>query len=266
MENSLEIAPGIPSWDAYKPANTILKDRIILITGAGSGIGRAASFAYAAHGACVILLGSAQRLLESVYDEIETAGYPTPAIYTLNLEKAQPEDYLGLANSLQQEFGRLDGLLHNAAILPFLSRIDDYDPKAWQQVMQVNLNAPFLLTQACLPLLRTAPDASILFTSDAVGRNGKAYWGAYSVAKFGLEGLMQVLAAELDGTSNIRVNSIDPGAVRTQMRIQTYPGVDPAQWPIPEQIMNPYIYLLGPDSRNITGQSFNAQPNIISIL
>jgi NAD(P)-dependent dehydrogenase (short-subunit alcohol dehydrogenase family) len=177
----------------------------------------------------------------------------------LNLEKAQPEEYNGLANSLLQEFGRLDGLLHNAALLPFLSRIDDYDPAVWQQVLQVNLNAPFLLTQACLPLLRAAPDASVLITSDEVGCIGKAYWGAYAVAKFGLEGFMQVLAAELSDTCNIRVNSIDPGAVRTQMRIQTYPGVDPAQWPLPEQIMPAYMYLLGPDSRNITGQRFSAQ-------
>lgn len=248
----------------YQPPADLLKNRVILITGAGSGIGKAVAVACAAYGANVVLLGQVKQHLEAVYDIIDAAGCPTPAIYVLDLEHATPEDCSGLANSIGQEFGRLDGLLHNAAVLPFLSRIDDYDPEKWDQVIQVNLTAPFLITQACLPLLRVAPDASILLTSDAVGRSGKAYWGAYAVAKFGLEGFMQVLADELaanttDNGPTIRVNSIDPGAVRTIMRMRNYPGVNPNTWPLPEQITSPYLYLLGPDSRNITGQALNAQ-------
>jgi len=243
----------------YHPPADLLQGRVILITGAGSGIGRAAAHACAAHGASVVLFGPIGPQLERVYDAIEAAGHPQPALYVLDLDKASPTDYVGLANSLAQEFGRLDGLLHNAAVLPFLSRIDDYEPETWNQVLRINLTAPFLLTQACLPLLRTVPDASILFTSDGVGRRGKAYWGAYGVAKFGVEGLMQILADELEGTAPIRVNSIDPGAVRTDLRIQVYPGVDPAGWVLPEQIMADYLYLLGPDSRGVTGQAFNAQ-------
>lgn len=249
----------MPYIQDYQPTNDLLHGRIILITGAGSGIGQAAAIACAAHGACVILLGPAGRALEMVYDTIEHAGFPTPAIYVLDLERAELSDYEGLTNSLAQEFGHLDGLLHNAAVLPFLSRIDDYDPKAWQQVIQTNLTAPFLLTQACLPLLRSAHDASILFTSDEAGRIGRAYWGAYAVAKFGIEGLMQVLADELSTSTAIRVNSIDPGPVRTAMRLSVYPGLNPIHWPLPEQIMTAYLYLLGPDSRGITGQSLNAQ-------
>jgi NAD(P)-dependent dehydrogenase (short-subunit alcohol dehydrogenase family) len=243
----------------YQPTADLLQGRTILITGAGNGIGQAASIACAAHGACVILLGKYGQDLETAYDTIEQAGFPTPAIYVLDLEHAEPSDYEGLANSLAQEFGHLDGLLHNAAVLPFLSRIDDYDPKAWQQVLQTNLTAPFLLTQACLPLLRAAHDASILFTSDEAGRAGRAYWGAYAVAKFGIEGLMQVLADELSTSSSIRVNSLDPGPVRTAMRIRVYPGLNPIHWPLPEQIMSMYLYLLGPDSRGVTGQALNAQ-------
>jgi len=244
--------------DYHPPAN-LLQDRVILITGAGSGIGRATARACAAHGASVVLLGPIGQQLEGVYDAIEAAGHPQPALYVLDLEKAGPADYAGLVNSLAQGLGRLDGLLHNAALLPFLSRIDDYEPEVWSQVLQVNLTAPFLLTQACLPLLRAAPDASILFTSDSVGRRGKAYWGAYGVAKFGIEGLMQTLADELEGSTPIRVNSIDPGAVRTDLRIRVYPGADPAGWALPEQIMADYLYLLGPDSKGVTGQAFNAQ-------
>ena len=243
----------------YQPAADLLKGRVILITGAGSGIGQAAAIACAAHGACVVLLGPDMRALEIVYDLIENASFPTPAIYKLDLEQAEASDYEGLANVLAQEFGRLDGLLHNAAVLPFLSRIDDYDPKAWQQVIQTNLTAPFLLTQACLPLLKSAHDASILFTSDEAGRTGRAYWGAYAVAKFGIEGLMQVLADELSTATAIRVNSLDPGPVRTAMRMRVYPGLNPANWPLPEQIMPAYLYLLGPDSHGLTGQALNAQ-------
>ena len=243
----------------YNPPANLLENRIILVSGAGGGIGRALSKAFAAHGATVVLLGPIQRQLEVVYDEIEAAGHPQPALFVMNLEKAEESDYTGLAASLAQEFGRLDGLLHNAATLPFLSRIDDYDLQAWDQVMKVNLTAPFLLTQACLPLLRQSADASVLFTSDTVGRKSKAYWGAYAVAKFGLEGLMQTLADELEGSSHIRVNSIDPGPVRSDLRVKVYPGVDPTTWAKPEDVVNPYLYLMGPDSAGVTGRAFDAQ-------
>ncbi len=149
--------------------------------------------------------------------------------------------------------------MHNAAVLPFLSRLDDYELQAWNQVMQINLTAPFLLTQACLPLLRLSVDASVLFTSDTVGRRGKAYWGAYGVSKFGVEGMMQILAEELKDSAKIRVNSIDPGPVRTDLRVKVYPGIDPSTWAMPDEVVNPYLYLLGPDSKGVTGQAFQAQ-------
>jgi NAD(P)-dependent dehydrogenase (short-subunit alcohol dehydrogenase family) len=243
----------------YRPPADLLADRVILVTGAGTGIGRAAAEAFAAHRATVILLGPVQRELERLYDLIEGAGHPQPALFVLDLERADPREYPGLAATLSREFGRLDGLLHNAAALPYLSRIDDYDLEAWQQVLQVNLTAPFLLTQACLPLLRQSPDASVLFTSDTVGRRGKAYWGAYGVSKFGIEGLAQILAEELRDSSPIRVNSIDPGPVRTELRMRVYPGTDPGAWARPETIMAPYLYLMGPDSRGVTGRAFDAQ-------
>lgn len=243
----------------YTAPEHLLQDRIILITGAGDGIGRAAAKAYAAHGATVVLVGRTLDKLEKVYDEIEAAGGPQPAIVPLNLESASEHDYLELANTLEQEFGRLDGLLHNAGLLGLRTPIESYDPVIWNQVMQVNVNSAFMLTQALLPLLNASEDASIVFTSSSVGRKGRAYWGAYSVSKFAIEGLTQILADEVENTAPIRVNCINPGATRTQMRVTAYPAEDPYSNPAPEDIMPLYLYLMGADSKDVNGQSLDAQ-------
>jgi NAD(P)-dependent dehydrogenase (short-subunit alcohol dehydrogenase family) len=243
----------------YTPSPTLLANRVILITGAGDGIGRAAAQSFAAHGATVILLGRTLRKLEAVYDEIQEAGHPQPAIYPMNFEKANFDDYLKLASTLDTEFGQLDGLLHNAGQLGTLTPIEHYDIKLWYQVMQVNLNAPFLLTQACLGLMKRAKETSLVFTSSSVAHKGKAYWGAYAVSKFALEGLKQILADELEINTSIRVNSINPGAVKTAMRAEAYPGEAPQTLPLPETIMPVYLYLMGPESREINGQTLNAQ-------
>lgn len=243
----------------YTPPTDLLANRIILITGAGDGIGKAAALSCAAHGATVILLGRTIPKLEAVYDAIEQSGHPQAAIYPMNLEGATPKDYLDLAATLDREFGRLDGLLHNAAMLGSVSPMAHQDVDLWFKVMQVNLNAPFLLTRACLGLLMKSEDASVIFTSDKVGRTGRAYWGAYGVSKFGIEGMSQILAQELETNTKVRVNSIDPGAVHTRMRSIAYPGENALANPLPESIMHAYLYLLGTDSRGISGQQFSAQ-------
>lgn len=243
----------------YSAPENLLKDRIILVTGAGSGIGRAAALAYAKAGATVILAGRTTAKLEAVYDEIEAAGWPQPAIIPVNMEGATIHDYETLAATIEKEFGRLDGLLNNASIIGVRTSIEQYDPIIWNQVMQVNLNAQFMLSQAMVPLLRLSEDGRIIFTSSGVGRKGKAYWGAYAVSKFAVEGLTQVLADELEGTSKIRVNAINPGATRTSMRAYAYPGEDPMTIAAPEDIMPLYLYLMGPDSKSVNGQSLNAQ-------
>lgn len=244
----------------YKPPADLLRDRVILVTGAGDGIGRAAAEGFAAHGATVVLLGRTVAKLEEVYDAIDRAGHPQPAIYPMNLEGAAPKDHDDLADTLAREFGRLDGLLHNAAELGTLTPVEHYDPQLWYRVMQVNLHAPFLLTRACIPALRQSPDASVVFTSSQVGRRGRAYWGAYAVSNAALEGLMQVLADELEANTHIRVNSIDPGLVRTGLFAQAYPARDPASVPEPAVVLSSYLYLMGPDSRGTNGQSLSAQP------
>ena len=242
----------------YTPAPDLLAARHILVTGAGDGIGRAAALAFAAHGASVILLGRTGSKLEKVYDEIERRGGPQAAILPLDLAQATPMHYDQLAQTVEKEFGRLDGLLHNAADAGTLTPIDLYEPEMWYRVMQVNLHAAWLLTRACLPLLRKSADASIVFTTADVGRQGRAYWGAYGVSCFGLEGLMQIVAAELSSTENIRANSLNPGAVRTNLRSRAYPGENRDALAAPEDIMPAYLYLFGPDSRGVNGQALNA--------
>lgn len=245
----------------YQAPADLLQDRIIMVTGAGSGIGRAAAKAYAAHGATVILLGRTLSKLESIYDEIEAAGHPKPAIVPLNLEGAAVKDYEEMAMTIEDNFGRLDGVLHNAAILGTRSPVELYDPETWNQVMHVNATAPFLLSRALIPLLRKSDDASMIFTSSGVGRHAKAYWGAYAVSKFAVEGLSQLLAEELDDERhNIRVNSLNPGATRTNMRAHAYPAENPQQNPAPEELMPVYLYLMGRDSQGVTGQQIDAQP------
>lgn len=244
---------------SYLAPQNLLKDRIILVTGAGEGIGRQAAISYAAHGATVILLGRTQSKLEQVYDEIEASEYPKAAIVPMNLDTASDHDYNELANTLQQEFGYLDGLLHNASLLGQRTPLEHYDPVIWQQIMRVNVNAPFMMTQALMPLLYLSKDASIIFTSSSVGRKGRAYWGAYAVSKFATEGMMQTLADETENTPNIRVNAINPGGTRTNMRAFAYPAENPASVPLPIDIMPLYLFLMGPDSKDIQGQSMDAQ-------
>ena len=240
------------------PEPELLHDRVILITGAANGIGRALAGACAAHGASVILLDRDVRALEQAYDEIMAAGHPEPALYPMDLKGATPDDYATLTETIAKEFGKLDGLVHNAANLGALVPFANFEHELWFETLQINLNAPYLLTLACLDLLLQSKDASIVFTADASGRHGKAYWGAYAVSKAGAEGFMQVLADELEANTAIRVNSLDPGAVRTGLRLMAYPYEDRDALPLPADVVKPFLYLLGPDSKGITGQQLSA--------
>lgn len=246
-----------PGW---KPADDALADRVILITGAADGIGHALSCACARHGATVVMLDRNVRGIEQAYDEIVAAGHPEPALYPMDLLGAKPDDYTTLAQTLEREFGRLHGLVHNAAMLGALTPMAHMDDELWYQVMQINLNAPYHLSTACLELMsRNEDDASLIFTSDAVGRRGKAYWGAYGISKAALENMMQIMADELETNTPVRVNSVDPGAVRTALRQLAYPAEDRSRLKLPEAVLGPFLFLLSADSRGITGRQFTVE-------
>jgi NAD(P)-dependent dehydrogenase (short-subunit alcohol dehydrogenase family) len=243
----------------YQPAADVLTGRVVLITGASDGIGKAVAMAAAAHGASVLLHGRNVRKLEAVYDAIVAARHPRPSIVPLDFEKAGPEEYEKVAAALEQEFGRLDVLLHNAAMLGERAPIEHHDVAKWMRTMHVNVTAPFILTRYCLPLLKRSADPSIVFTSSGVVPRPRAYWGAYLVSKWASDGLMRMLADELENRPTVRVNSIDPGKVRTRMRLAAYPAEDPETLPEPAAIVAPYLFLLGPDSRGVSGQTFACQ-------
>jgi len=248
--------PDVRSYVA--PADS-LAGRVILITGAGGGLGSTLATACATLGARVVLCGRKVPKLERIYDAIVAAGGPRPSIAPLDLERADATHYDALVEALRNEFGRLDGLVHAAGLLGERAPIEHYDVTTWLRVMHVNVNAAFIVTQMLLPLLRLSQDASVVFTTSGVSVHGRAYWGAYAVSKFAVEGLMQVLADETDTITSIRANSVNPGRMRTGMRAKAYPGEDPATVPTPEQVLAPFLYLLGPTARGVTGRRFDAQ-------
>ncbi|MDB6098458.1 MAG: short-chain dehydrogenase/reductase [Gammaproteobacteria bacterium] len=237
----------------------LLKGRTILITGAGSGLGRALAIQCARAGACVILSGRNGAKLDRAYDEIETLGAPKPAIAVLDLASATAVDYDALARVIGEEFGKLDGLVHAAGLLGDRTPLEQYDVPTWCKVLHVNLTAPFILTQVLLPHLRKSEDASIIFVSSGVVKKSRPFWGAYAVSKTGLESVRSMLAEELEGEANIRVNSVNPGRMRTAMRAAAYPAEDPNTVPTAESGCGPFLYLLSARGRGIDGQYIEAQ-------
>src|SRR5277367_6577249 len=243
----------------FKADPDLLAGRVILITGAGGGLGSALARECAKAGASVILCGRNAAKLERVYDEIEKMGAPQPAIAMLDLAAATAADYDSLAATIGDEFGRLDGLVHAAALLGDRTPLEQYDVPTWCRVLHVNLTAPFILTQVLLPALRKSTDASIIFVSSGVVKNPRPFWGAYAVSKTGLESVRSMLSEEIEGEENIRVNSIDPGRMRTGMRSAAYPAEDPNTLPSPVSVTGPFLYLLSTQGRGVKGKYFDAQ-------
>lgn len=242
----------------YQAPHRHLQDRVILVTGAGQGIGRAAALAFAAQGATVILLGKKVKKLEAVYDEIEAAGYPQALIFPLNLEKAGEQEYNGLAEGIYQQLGRLDGILHNASRFDNLSPLEIQTMEQFNGMLQTNLIAPFALTKACLPLLKRASDASVVLTSTTAGHHPSAYWGAHAISKSAAETMVNIWALEMETFPNIRINTVIPGAVQCPQRKKSHPGEVHGNLPRPEAIMPLYLYLMGHDSAGVSGQTFEA--------
>jgi NAD(P)-dependent dehydrogenase (short-subunit alcohol dehydrogenase family) len=252
-------APAQRAHQSFEPAADALRGRIIAITGAGDGIGRALALSAASYGAQLILIGRTVSKLEQVHRRIAELRQAEASIAPLDLERAVARDYDHLADAVQSRYGRLDGLVHNAGILGALAPIEHYDVPTWCRVLHVNLTAAFALTQVLLPQLAASADASIIFTSSGVGRSPKAYWGAYAVSKSGIEALSRTLADELASAGRVRVNTLNPGPVRTRMRAQAFPGEDPGSVARAEDVLRPYLWLLSTASRGISGQSLDCQ-------
>jgi len=243
----------------YEAANNFLENKTLLITGASDGIGKVCAKTYADYGATVILLGRDQQKLETLYDEIEATHPGKVVIHPLDFKTATMADFKILAESLNEQFECLDGLIHNAALLGARSPIEFYPEQDWADLMQVNVTAVFQLTQVLLPALNNSPDARVLFISSSVGRLGRAYWGAYAVSKFAMEGLMQTLADEVENTTAIRVNSLNPGGTRTNMRRDAYPAENPETQPTADSLMPVYLYLMSEEAKSIHGQALNVR-------
>jgi NAD(P)-dependent dehydrogenase (short-subunit alcohol dehydrogenase family) len=239
----------------YRAAPELLTDRVILVTGAGQGIGRMAAMTFAAHGATVILHGRNVGKLESVYDEIEAAGGPQATILPLDLATARDRDFENMALAIESQLKRLDGILHNASHFSHLGTLDDQRLEEWLQLMRVNLAAPFALTRACTYLLRASPDASVVFSSDTHALEPAAFWGGFAVSKSGLSALAKIQAQEWEPFSNLRINVIVPGKVDSPQRQRTHPGESRESRARPEALMPAYLYLIGPDSRGTSGQA-----------
>ncbi|ECG8609866.1 YciK family oxidoreductase [Salmonella enterica subsp. salamae] len=243
----------------YQPKQDLLQNRIILVTGASDGIGREAALTYARYGATVILLGRNEEKLRRVAQHIADEQHVQPQWLTLDLLTCTAEECRQVVDHIAAHYPRLDGVLHNAGLLGEICPMSEQDPQIWQDVMQVNVNATFMLTQALLPLLLKSDAGSLVFTSSSVGRQGRANWGAYATSKFATEGMMQVLADEYQNRS-LRVNCINPGGTRTSMRASAFPTEDPQKLKTPADIMPLYLWLMGDDSRRKTGMTFDAQP------
>ncbi len=236
----------------YVPAAGALQGRVILVTGAAAGLGKAIAKACAQFGATVVMLDKEVRRAEETYDEIVNAGYPEPAIYPLDMEGATAKDYHDLAENIREQLGRLDGVVLNAAWLAAFTPIKHYETELWSKMIMVNLHANFLLSRAVLPLLEAAEDASIVFASH---ESNKAFFGAFGVAKAGMDAYCDILAAECDEPAHfIRVNTVDTGPIRTSMRTLNYPGENPNSVARPDALVGPFLYYLGPDAGKRTGE------------
>ena len=253
-----ELREARPNWQIDPPAD-LLAGKVILITGAGDGIGRVAAKTFAHYGANVVLLGRTREKLEAVFDEITVATSTQPVIVPADLRFLADDNAMALADSIQDAFGHLDGLLHNASVLGSMLPIAHYPKTTWEEVFQVNVHAQVLLTRHLQPLLDLSPAASVVFTSSGVGREGRAYWGAYSASKFATEGIMQILADETETAGRIKVNSVNPGGTRTPMRAAAYPAEDPATLPIAEAHMDLYLYLFSHLGRSHHGEALDAK-------
>ena len=241
--------------DSYQPAADLLRDRVILVTGAGQGLGRAVALACAAHGATVALLGRRQDKLEATYDAIVDAGHAEPALVPLDLAQAGEAEFDALANLVKRDLKGLSGIAHCASHFIPLRPLADHTWEQWNLLLRVNLTAPFAITRACLPLLAKKPGSSVVFTGETHGVEPAAFWGGFAVAKAGLAALAAVWGDELEGPGKPRMNLLVPGPIDSPQRAQSHPGEDRSRLPPVEAAARGFLWLLGADSAGTTGET-----------
>lgn len=240
----------------HTPEDIRLNDRVYLITGAAGAIGGTLALTLGKLGATVILMDVNKKGLDAVYDRMVEASCPMPANLVLDMATAGPEQYEELADLITSEFGRLDGMIHCAAETGTLTPLSQYPLDRWSKVLLVNLNAPYMLTRACLDLLLKAADAPVIFTTAEVARRNRAYWGAFGIAGHAVESMMQIWADELENNTPVRFNTIDPGPVRSAFRTRLYPGELAKSQPSAEHVIPAYLYLL---TQPVSGIALKAQ-------
>ena len=241
--------------DGYVPAASMLRDRVVMVTGAGQGLGQAVALEAARCGATVALLGRSQEKLAATYDAIIAADGPTPAMIPLDLGTAGTTEYESLVQLVRRELKRLDAIVHCAAHFVPLSPLAGQTSEQWLQLLKVNLIAPFALTRACLPLLQAAPDSSVVFVGETHGAMPLAYWGGFAVAKSALPALASIWAQELEHRGTPRMNVFIPGPIATPQRMQSHPGEDRARLRSAQSAARSLLYLLEPDAANVTGRT-----------
>ena len=238
---------------ACVPADAALAQRVVLVTGSYGGLGRATALAAARAGASVVLLGRKARSLEPVYDEIVSLAAPQPAIFPMDLAMATSEDFDALADTIEREFGRLDGIVHAAAAFDGLKPMDQQKPDEWLRIQQVLLTAPFLLQRSCTPLLKQTPSPAIVHVFDDPERVQNAFWGSYGVAKCALAGMFAIAHQETEN-SNLRLHGLLPAPMRTQLRRMAWFGEDTLQLPLPDATGAAAAYLLTGAAAQYRGQ------------
>src|SRR5690625_217452 len=241
------------------PGADSLAGRVVLVVGATGGLGSAVARAVAGAGATVVLAGHRVRKLEKLYDELEAMDAPQPAIMPLNLEKATPAQYEEVAATIEREFGHLDGLVHGAAYFDALTPLDHHRPDEWLRTLQVNLSAPFALTQACQPLLAASADSAVVFVTDDPQELDTAHWGAYGVAKAGLERLASILHDENDAGA-MRVHALLPGPMRTTLRRKAWFAENPNNNPLPDATAQAVAHLLSAAGAAWRGKTLDLRP------